>query len=331
MKQELGKLERVENLREIWPTEDGDFTPWLAKEENLKLLSETIDMELELEAQEKNVGPFRADILCKNTDDGSWVLIENQLERTDHTHLGQLLTYGAGLDAINIVWIASKFTGEHRAALDWQNTITDKNFKFFGLEIEAWKIGDSLAAPKFNIISQPNDWSKSVSREAQKISEGVTTEIQAIQLLYWQNLMQYLEDTGSKLRRQKPFHWQAHRFSLGKGGIGIVAKINIRENKIRVEVDLWHKDYSKAFFHLLMKDKEAIERELGADFNLDWQELPDQISSKIDVYKDADPTDETDLEAQQAWFKNTIEAFDRVFRKRVKKLDPNDWNPPAPK
>ena len=101
---------------------------------------------------EKYVGPFRADILCRNTDDDSLVLVENQVERTDHTHLGQLMTYAAGLETASIVWIAKAFTDEHRAALDWLNEITGENFNFFGLEIELWKIGDSAIAPKFNVV-----------------------------------------------------------------------------------------------------------------------------------------------------------------------------------
>src|SRR5882672_9937256 len=113
----LGRLRKVD-LREAWSSENSDFTPWLAQEENLKLLGEAIGIELELEWQEKDVGPFRADILCKDTATDDWVLIENQLERTDHCHLGQLITYAAGLNAVTIVWIAERFTQEHRAALD---------------------------------------------------------------------------------------------------------------------------------------------------------------------------------------------------------------------
>jgi hypothetical protein len=145
----LAHLEQVD-LREVWQNEAGDFTPWLAQEENLKLLGDTIGIGLELEAQEKDVGPFRADILCKDTATANWVLIENQLEQTDHKHLGQLLTYGAGLKAVTVVWIAEKFTEEHRAALDWLNEITSEQFSFFGLEIELWRIAGSPVAPKFN-------------------------------------------------------------------------------------------------------------------------------------------------------------------------------------
>src|SRR4029079_16711090 len=116
-------------------------------EENIAELGRAIGIEeLELEAKEQNVGPFRADILCKDGM-GNWVLVENQLERTDHSHLGQLLTYAAGLKAVTIVWIAQHFTEEHRAALDWLNEITDERISFFGLEIELWRIGESPIAP----------------------------------------------------------------------------------------------------------------------------------------------------------------------------------------
>ena len=127
----LGRLEKVDDIRgEVWQTEDKHFTPWLAEDENISLLGDAIGLSLEVEAQEQAVGPFRADILCRDIADDSWVLIENQLERTDHTHLGQLMTYASGLKAVTIVWIAKKFTEEHRSSLDWLNEITDDSFNF---------------------------------------------------------------------------------------------------------------------------------------------------------------------------------------------------------
>lgn len=322
MTKSLGKLERVE-LRDIWATEDRDFTPWLAQESNLELLAETIGMELELEAQEKDVGPFRADILCKSMDDDSWVLIENQIEKTDHRYLGQLLTYAAGLQAVTIVWVASKFTEEHRAALDWLNKITDESFRFFGLEVELWRINDSVAAPKFNVISKPNNWSKSISQAAQKISESATTETKELQYRYWQQLVDHLQNAGSKLRPQaaRPRHW--HNFSIGRSGTKIATTINTRENRIGAEVYLQHPDYSKAFFHLLFEDKEAIEGEVG--FALDWQELPDKTASRIAIYKDADPTNETGWVEQHQWLMDVVERFDRAFSPRITQLNPEDW------
>ena len=166
---DLGRLEQVD-LGTAWIDEAQDFTPWLAMEPNLAILGKTIGIDLELVGQEHNVGLFRADIFCKNTADNSWVLIENQLRRTDHGHLGQLLTYAAGLQAVTIIWVAARFTEEHRAALDWLNGITREEFRFFGVEIELWQIGSSPPAPKFNVVAKPNDWTQSVGQAARQIS-----------------------------------------------------------------------------------------------------------------------------------------------------------------
>ena len=162
----LGRLSRVD-VREVWLREAVGFTPWLAQEENLQLLAETINMQLVLEAKEKPVGMFRADIIARDVYTGHPVLIENQLERTDHGHLGQLLTYAAGLKAMSIVWVSTLFTDEHRAALDWLNEITSSSMAFYGLEMELWQIDDSAIAPKFNLVSKPNMFSKQVSRANQ--------------------------------------------------------------------------------------------------------------------------------------------------------------------
>ena len=130
----LSRVERV-SLRDCWSKEATDFTPWLASEENISLLADALGLnELEVKSQEERVGPYRADILCVEAGTGRIVLIENQLEKTNHLHLGQILTYAAGLDAVTIVWIAERFTEEHRAAIDWLNRITDTNFNFFGIE-----------------------------------------------------------------------------------------------------------------------------------------------------------------------------------------------------
>lgn len=183
----FGRLERVHNIREHWPREDSDFTPWLATEESIEILSQAIGVELEVLDQERNVGPFRADVLCKNTADNSLVLIENQFGRTDHSHLGQLFTYAAGLDAVTLIWIVETFTEEHRAAIDWLNRITDEKYYFFGIEIELWTIGDSPPAPKFNIVSKPNDWSKTV-KETAEVNRSKLTPWQQSQIAFWKNL-----------------------------------------------------------------------------------------------------------------------------------------------
>ena len=179
MCQNLKQLTPVD-LNEVWETEPHHFTPWLAQEENLTLLGKTLGMELELEAQEMNVGDFRADLLCKNTEDDSWVLIENQLEQTDHKHVGQLLTYAAGLDASTVIWIAKTFRSEHCAMLDWQNRITDERYRFFGVEMKVWQIEDSARAVQFDVVSSPNNWTRGVSRDTQRAAKPRTLRYRAI-------------------------------------------------------------------------------------------------------------------------------------------------------
>ena len=202
----FGRLQKVE-LRTSWLDEARDFTPWLAKEENITLLSDAIGLKLQVEAQERSVGPFKADILCKDTSndrDDHFVLIENQSECTNHCHLGQLLTYAAGLKAVTIIWIAERFTEEHRASLDWLNEITDTDFRFFGLEVELWKIGNSPPAPKFNVISKPNDWSaRKCVRPKQLIQVRFPKQMRT-QFEYWTKLWVRLNTQARKIQGTKP-------------------------------------------------------------------------------------------------------------------------------
>lgn len=318
----LGILERVE-LRYIWASEATDFTPWLAGAENLAQLGQAIGMELELEAQEQYVGPFRADILCKDTATGNWVLIENQLERTDHTHLGQLLTYASGLKAVTIVWVAAQFTEEHRSTLDWLNTITDEEFQFFGLEVELWKIGNSPAAPKFNIVSKPNDWTRSVNQAARRIENESLTEAKTNQLEYWTGFAEFLKSERSPIRPQKPYpqHWM--NFSIGRTGFLLGALLNKPESRIGVELYLSDED-AKAYFGLLSQQKQSIETELG--FSMNWLELPHRKACRLICnLENADPMDQQRWPEYRRWMKERLERLNTVFRSRVRALNANDW------
>ncbi|MDR9395093.1 MAG: DUF4268 domain-containing protein [Roseovarius sp.] len=320
---DLGRLERVE-LRRIWQTEAQDFTPWLAREDNLALLGDTLGVDLELEAVEQNVGPFRADILCKDTLSDRWVLVENQLERTDHTHLGQLMTYAAGLDAVTIVWIASRVADEHRAAMDWLNEITDTEVRFFALEVELWRIGESPAAPKFNVVSKPNDWSRSTSEAQRATSANEVTETKALQLEYWQTLNAHIEQRNGplKTRSGRPQHWQ--NYSVGRTGFRITASVNSRENRIRAELFL-HSNDAKSFYHLLLEQRSAIESEFGE--KLDWDELPGRKGARISISKDGvDFSQTADWDLQHEWLAEHLEQFHRVFSKRIRDLDASHWD-----
>lgn len=209
--QTLGRLEKVD-IREIWKNEAVDFTPWLAEPTNIGLLGDTIGMELEVEAVEKDVGRFFADILCKDAASDRFVVIENQIENTDHDHLGKTITYAAGLEATAIVWIAKHFGEEHRAALDWLNEITGAEVAFFGLEVEAWKIGDSPAAPKFNVVCRPNDFT------AGGPGQATLSATQQAQLDFWLSFTEFMEQSSQiKCSKPSPNNWLIH--PIGRPGV----------------------------------------------------------------------------------------------------------------
>lgn len=313
---EMGRLERVE-LRNIWKSEAGDFTPWLANEDNIKLLGDAIGVDLEVEAQEKNVGPYRADILCKDTATGQWVLVENQLERTDHPHLGQLITYAAGLDTVTIVWISRQFTEGHRAALDWLNEKVAEDIRFFGVEIELWRIGSSPTAPKFNIVSKPNDWTKP-SGELRSRFKTELTETRKLQLEYWQAFRKFMEGKGSSVRPTKPLpqHWQS--FSIGRTGFNLYAVVNVKSGRIGVQLVIQGID-AKERYNTIADQREEIEKEAGEQ--LEWRELPDKKESQINSgWHECHPNDQKAWEKQHEWLFEKLQIFHKTFGERIKAI-----------
>lgn len=315
---ELGDLEKVD-LRTVWNDEARDFTPWLAKE-NLGLLEDTIGIELELEATEKGVGPFDADILCKDTVEDQWVLIENQLERTDHKHLGQLLTYASGLGAVTVVWISDRFNDQHRSALDWLNEITEEGINFFGLEMELWKIADSPPAPKFNVVSKPNDWSDTVSSAA---GREEVSEIKKLQREYWTELKEKLEERGSRVRPRTPKPQHSASYAVGRSRCRLKARVNTRDNVIAVQLQLADEAEAEPLFNLLREERDDIERQIGE--SLDWQPKPDKKRFVIGVRWNADPTDKEDWSEQHQRLVETLESFHEAFSRRLKVIDPEEW------
>ena len=316
MCQHLKQLTHVE-LSEVWETEPQHFTPWLAREENLTLLGKALGMELELDAQEINVGGFRADLRCKNTLDDSWVLIENQLEATDHRHVGQLLTYAAGLDAHTVIWIAKTFRQEYRAMLDWQNRITDDPYRFFGIEVKVWQIGDSDRAVQFEVVSSPNDWTRDVSRGTE---QGLSEKEQRL-LKFWTRLRDYIADKGAHVNFGSPGRRGFHTFSIGRTGFRLMAWRLLSRIGIRLVMD---GDNAEAHFCLLEEQQAEIEKEFGE--SLEWDELPKNKSCRISLHKEvADLLDENDWLQQYEWFTTQLQAFDKVFRERIRGLDAADW------
>ena len=311
MSKELSYLEPVE-LREIWPNEATDFTPWLAKEENLSRPEETLGMALELEGQELNVGNFRADILCRNAVDGSRVLIENQLERTDHKHLGQVVAYSSSPDIHTVIWIAKEFRAEHRSALDHLNEITNEKFRYFGIEVRVWQIGNSAPAPQFEIVANPKDWRRTKSRNTQRAASKDTPDLQLQLKRFWTEWSDYMIQIGNPLKYSYLSPWNSLNFDMD-------AYLANEKKEIGFKLYIGGQN-SIVHFRLLKEQQEEIEREFGEP--LEWDEHPGQEYSWIFLRKtDTDPTDETDWPNQHEWFASKLELFDKVFGPRLKALN----------
>jgi hypothetical protein len=315
MKTPLGKLERIQ-LRKAWAHEAGEFTAWLAQADNLTLLAESLGLsELELVGTEHPVGDFKVDILC--TDDGGKVIIENQLEKTNHTHLGQILTYAAGVGARKVIWLAEAFRTEHVAALEFLNQHTTDELDFFAVEIELWRIGDSPMAPSFNVVVKPNDWAKTGQQNAK--AAATTTPTKQRQLKFWTGWQAWLQAKGSTLRTQKPLpqHWT--NIALGRSGIHLAATVNSRESRVGMEVYINHEN-SKSMFKQLQAHQVEIDAAFGA--KLEWMELPDGHACRIlQVRPDSPLESEDQWPAYFAWLEQAALRMSEVFRPLVKELN----------
>lgn len=314
MKAPLGKLERIP-LRKAWAHEAGEFTPWLAQADNLQLLAEALGLgELELAGIEHPVGDFKVDILC--SDNGGKVIIENQLAKTDHTHLGQILTYAAGVGARKVIWVAESFRTEHVAALEFLNQHTTDELDFFAVEVELWRIGESPMAPSFNVVVKPNDWAKAGQQNAK--AAATMTPTKQRQLKFWTDWSAWLQAKGSTLRTQKPLpqHWT--NIALGRAGVHLAASVNSRESRVGMEVYIDH-DNSKSMFKQLLAQREAIEGEMKQP--LDWMELPDGHACRIIQVRAYSPLeDEAQWPTHFAWLEEAGLKMTEVFRSRVKAL-----------
>ena len=257
----LAKLRQVD-LRRVWQHEAYGFTKWLANKENLGLLSDEIGIEISLIQTEASVGKFHVDILAEEENTGRKIVIENQLESTNHDHLGKVITYAAGFDAEIIIWIVRDVRDEHKQAIDWLNEHTDERANFFVIRMELWQIGDSPYAPKFQVISQPNDWAKAIKSRSAKTE---LSETRMMQLAFWTDFRKYGKAQGAKLRFRKPYpqHW--YDLSIGSSKAHLALICDTQSNQLRCE--LYIPD-DKELYRNLEEYKAAIESEL--DYSLEW-------------------------------------------------------------
>jgi hypothetical protein len=311
----LGRFDKI-RLREAWPSEDGHFTPWLARPENLKLLGEALGFgELQDQQTEVRVGDFRIDILAVDGD-GEMVIIENQLEQTDHNPLGQLMTYLAGQQGKgSIVWIAQDFRPEHRAAIDWLNRNTVEDFAFFGVELELWRIDNSPPAPRFKVVAQPNQWTASLREATREAADPELAERHRIRMAYWQSFADFLRKQNSAFAIRRPVKNRLYRFPTDAPGYRIVASISIQNKLATVGLTI-SRDPERLKYQALLAQKPAIEAAFGEP--LAWEEKPGTKRSLISVTRSAvNPADDTQHQDIHAWMLERMERFRSVFDARI--------------
>lgn len=308
----LGKIKKLD-VRKIWKNEASDFTPWLASDENISELAKTIGFELEVDQIEASVGPYSADILAKDTGTGKYVIIENQLGKTNHDHLGKAITYGSVLDAGTIIWIATEFTEEHHRALDWLNDYTSDELSFYGVRLELWQIDESRPAVRFNVLSRPAE----IKREdATGKSKEALSETRMLQLEFWTEFRKKLlkSKVVSSTQTPRPQYW--FDVPLGRSHIFLSNIADTRENQIGVRVYIGNKiDWA---LPQLEAQKEEIETEIGS--KLQWNPNPDNRDKIIAITKDLNLQDREEWDASITWLVDMVRRFRKTFMPRIKKL-----------
>lgn len=303
----LGKLKEIKDLRKVWPHEALDFTPWLAEEENLALLADAVGLEITIDETESSVGDFNVDIYATETGTDRKIIIENQLEDTNHDHLGKLITYASGKSADIVIWVVKRAREEHRAAIEWLNNHTDENIAFFLVEIKLYQIGTSDIAVKFEVVEKPNDWTKEIKRNT---SNSPTLQARYD---YWVAFNDYAFSNNSfskafHQRKASTNHWMT--LSVGSSVCDISINQIRKDNLIVVE---WYISDDKELFHKFRSHKEQIETEMGME--LDWRELPDKKASRILITHSADFEDKDNWPEQFDWVMDVALKMKKAFKR----------------
>lgn len=300
---QLGKLVKVD-LRKVWEHEARDFSGWLVKDENLALLSEELGIEIEAVGTEQSSGRFKIDILARETNSGDYIIIENQLEPTNHDHLGKVITYAAGYDAKYIIWIVKDVLDEHQKAIEWLNEHLDDSISCFLIKIEVWQIGDSKPAPRFEVVSLKNNWVATLKKSVN--SEEISAN-QLKQQEFWTALKENFQsrDKDMSVQTPRPKHWLD--FSLGSSFCHPYLTINSKENF--VSCDLWTNN--KEFLVFLQEREEKIQEDLGISFN--WWEANKTggLRTKLNV---EDVYDQSKFSHSFDWLYTTVKLFQKVFK-----------------
>lgn len=303
----IGKLEEITDLRTIWPNEAMDFTPWLSQDDNISFLADAVGLDITIDETESSVGDFKVDVFASEIGTNRKIIIENQLEATDHDHLGKLITYASGKSADVIIWVVKHAREEHRAAIEWLNNHTDENIGFFLCEIKLYHIGSSAPAVKFEVIEKPNNWSKEIKYNRS------WNEIQHQRYDFWVAFQDYAyqnADFVENFNFRKPTTNQWMGFSIGSSACDIGVEQVQTQNKLCVALNIQN---NKALFHTFFDNKEDIESDTRLSF--DWREMSENKASSIIIEKNVSFGDRKQWIAHFDWLIDVMLRMKKTFRK----------------
>lgn len=303
----LGTLKEITDLRTVWAHEALNFTPWVA--ENVDLLGDAVGLDITVDETESSVGDFNVDIYASETGTDRKIIIENQLEDTNHDHLGKIITYASGKGADVVIWVVKHAREEHKAAVEWLNNRTDENIGFFLCEIKLFQIGDSQIAPSFSVVERPNDWAKEIKKTT------AANPTQQLRLEYWQEFVDYAfsNATFEKIfNKRKPStdHWM--NLSIGSSACHIAISRIQKRNELDVEIYI---DEDKNLYKSLFEHKDEIESIMG--MKLDWRELPERKASRIVIEKAVDLDNRDKWAEQFEWAMDVSIKMKKAFKKYI--------------
>lgn len=303
----LNRLTEIHDLRTVWPHEALDFTPWLSQDDNIALLADAVGLDITVEETESAVGDFHVDILAVETGTDRRIIIENQLEDTDHDHLGKLITYASGKSADIVIWVVKHAREEHKAAVEWLNNHTDDKIGFFLCEIKLYRIGNSEPAVKFEVLEKPNDWAKEIKKNSS------VSEIQQRRYEYWVAFQDYAfqdSEFSGEFKRRKPStdHWLD--YSIGSSECYI--SVSQIRNRDELNVALYIRN-NEELYRSLKEHKDEID--MGAGIPLSWYALEGRKASKIIAVRTAAFDDQSQWNGQFSWLMDTMLKIKRAFKK----------------
>ena len=306
-----------QDVREYWKHEANDFTPWLAdqiRDEPVSELEDTLGLDLEVIEEEKSVGRYNVDILAEVVDDNRNVVIENQLNSSDHDHLGKSIAYASGVDADIIAWIAPRFYDEHRDAMQWLNENSREGVNLFAIRLEVWRIGESEPAVRLNPVVEPSEWKEKAQR-----SEDELTETQQLREEFWTSFRDYIEENSIPLSARKPPTTYYYNNPIGRSGFTLQFTIKSTENELGVGLVIG--DDATAY-QKLADEKEEIAAQF--DQSLEWEEPEETRSgkerSRIMATKQVNVTNDEEWHEYHQWMQETGEQFHEVFYDRLQRL-----------